>query len=59
MAAAVQGEVDTDEVGRPRRDRDEPRLFDLAQVDELIEAARRHGLSVAGEGGLFAQLARR
>ena len=58
MAEAVQDGVDTGQVGRPRRDRDEPPLFDPAQIDELIESARAQGVDVAGQGGLFAQLAK-
>ncbi|HVV75237.1 MAG TPA: IS256 family transposase [Mycobacteriales bacterium] len=50
--------IDTAEVGRPRRDRDEPRLVDPEMVDRLIEDAREQGVDVAGEGGLFAQLAK-
>jgi len=50
--------LDTGEVGRPRRDRDEPRLVDPALVDRLIADAREQGIDVAGEGGLFAQLAK-
>jgi putative transposase len=54
----VLDEVDTAEVGRPRRDRDEPRLVDPEMVDRLIHEAREQGVDVAGEGGLFAQLAK-
>ena len=50
--------LDTAEVGRPRRDRDEPRLVDPDLVDQLIADARAQGVDVAGEGGLFAQLAK-
>lgn len=50
--------VDTAEVGRPRRDRDEPRLVDPDLVDQLIAEAREQGVDVAGEGGLFSQLAK-
>ena len=50
--------LDTAEVGRPRRDRDEPRLVDPEMVDQLIADAREQGVDVAGEGGLFAQLAK-
>ena len=58
MADALQDLVDTAEVGRPRRDRDEPRLVDPDLVDRLIADAREQGVDVAGEGGLFAQLAK-
>lgn len=50
--------LDTAGVGRPRRDRDEPRLVDPDLVDQLIAEARERGVDVAGEGGLFAQLAK-
>ena len=50
--------LDTAEVGRPRRDKDEPRLIDPDLVDQLIADAREQGVDVAGEGGLFAQLAK-
>ena len=50
--------LDTAEVGRPRRDRNEPRLVDPVMVDQLIAEAREQGVDVAGEGGLFAQLAK-
>jgi putative transposase len=50
--------LDTAEVGRPRRDRHEPRLVDPDLVDQLIADARAQGVDVAGEGGLFAQLAK-
>lgn len=51
-------DVDTAEVGRPRGDRDEPRLVDPDLVERLIADAREQGVDVAGEGGLFAQLAK-
>lgn len=49
---------DTEQVGRPRRDRDEPRLVDPEMVDRWIAEAREQGVDVAGESGLFAQLAK-
>jgi putative transposase len=57
MTEVVDG-VDTAEVGRPRRDRDEPRLVDPEMVDRLISEAREQGVDVAGAGWLFAQLAK-
>lgn len=57
MAEVVQGS-ETEDVGRRRRDADEPRLIDTEMVDRLIAEAREQGVDVAGEGGLFAQLAK-
>jgi hypothetical protein len=45
-------------VRRRRRDAEEPRLVDPDLVDRLIAEAREQGVDVAGEGGLFAQLAK-
>jgi putative transposase len=56
MTEVLDEVVDTAEVGRPRRDRDEPRLVDPEMVDQLIAEAREQGVDVAGQGGLFAQL---
>jgi putative transposase len=50
--------LDTAEMGRPRRDKDEPRMFDPEVIDQLIADAREQGIDVAGEGGVFAQLAK-
>jgi hypothetical protein len=50
--------LETADMGRPRRDRNEPRLVDPDLVDQLIADAREQGVDVAGEGGLFAQLAK-
>jgi hypothetical protein len=36
MTEVLDEVVDTAEVGRPRRDRDEPRLVDPEMVDQLI-----------------------
>jgi putative transposase len=58
QADAHEDLLDTAEVGSPRRDRDEPRLVDPELVDRLIQDAREQGVDVAGEGGLFAQLAK-
>jgi putative transposase len=58
MTEVLDEVVDTAEVGRPRRDRDEPRLVDPEMVDQLIAEAREQGVDVAGQGGLFAQLAK-
>ncbi len=58
MAEVLDEVVDTAGVGRPRRDREEPRLVDPDMVDQLIAEAREQGVDVAGAGGLFAQLAK-
>lgn len=51
-------DVETGGVGRRRGDADEPRLVDTEMVDRLIAQAREQGIDVAGQGGLFAQLAK-
>jgi hypothetical protein len=50
MTEVLDEVVDTAEVGRPRRDRDETRLVDPEMVDQLIEQAREQGVDVAGQG---------
>jgi putative transposase len=48
--------LDTDGVGRPRRDADEPRLIDEAQAEALIAQAREQGVELLGEQGLLKQM---
>jgi putative transposase len=48
--------MDTGEVGRPRRDADEPRLIDEAQAEALIAQAREQGVELLGEQGLLRQM---
>lgn len=57
MTDTIEG-AETEGVGRRRRDADEPRLVDIEMVDRLIAQAREQGIDVAGQGGLFAQLAK-
>jgi putative transposase len=56
MTDLVQDTVDTGGVGRPRRDRDEPRLIDAALADQLIAQAQASGVELLGEGGLLKQM---
>jgi putative transposase len=48
--------LDTGEVGRPRRDADEPRLIGEEQAEALIAQAREHGVELLGEQGLLRQM---
>ena len=48
--------LDTDGVGRPRRDADEPRLIGEEQAEALIAQAREHGVELLGEQGLLRQM---
>ncbi len=48
--------MDTEVVGRPRRDADEPRLLDEAMAEALIEQAREQGVELLGEHGLLRQM---
>jgi putative transposase len=48
--------LDTGEVGRPRRDADEPRLIGAEQAEALIAQAREHGVELLGERGLLRQM---
>ena len=48
--------LDTEVVGRPRRDADEPRLIDEAMAEALIEQAREQGVELLGENGLLRQM---
>lgn len=56
MTDLVQDTVDTGGVGRPRRDRNEPRLIDAALADHLIAQAQASGVELLGEGGLLKQM---
>ena len=47
---------DTAEVGRRRRDADEPRLVDDALAEQLIAQAREQGVELLGEAGLLKQM---
>jgi Transposase, Mutator family len=48
--------LDTVEVGRSRRDADEPRLISEEQAEALIAQAREHGVELLGEQGLLRQM---
>jgi putative transposase len=48
--------LDTGEVGRRRRDADEPRLIGAEQAEALIAQAREHGVELLGEQGLLRQM---
>ena len=56
MREVLDGTSDTAGVGRPRRDRDEPGLFDRELADKLIAQARAEGVELLGEGGLLKQM---
>ena len=47
---------DTDEVGRPRREPEEPQFLDAEQAEELIARAREQGVELLGEHGLLKQM---
>ncbi|MFD0782342.1 IS256 family transposase [Micromonospora azadirachtae] len=47
---------DTVEVGRRRRDADEPRLVDQQQAEALVAQAREQGVELLGDGGLLRQM---
>ena len=48
--------LDTVEVGRPRRESEEPQFLDAEQAEALIEQAREQGIDLLGEGGLLKQM---
>ena len=48
--------LDTVEVGRPRREPEEPQFLDADQAEALIEQARQQGVELLGEGGLLKQM---
>ena len=56
MTEVLDSTLDTAEVGRPRRDKDEPRLVDQELADRLIAQARADGVELLGEGGLLKQM---
>jgi putative transposase len=56
MTEVLDGTADTGAVGRPRRDRDEPRLIDQGLADRLISQAQEQGVELLGEGGLLKQM---
>ena len=56
MTEVVDRRADTAQVGRPRRDKDEPRLIDRELADRLIEQAQSQGVELLGEGGLLKQM---
>jgi len=56
MTDVLDGTMNTAGVGRPRRDRDEPRLIDEALADRLIAQAQEQGVELLGEGGLLKQM---
>lgn len=43
-------------IGRPKRDRGEPRLIDPDIARRLVQQAREEGLDIAGESGLLQQM---
>jgi putative transposase len=48
--------LDTVEVGRPRREPEEPQFLDAEQAEALIEQAREQGVELLGEHGLLKQM---
>ena len=48
--------LDTVEVGRPRREPQEPQFLDAEQAEALIAQAREQGVELLGEGGLLKQM---
>jgi len=52
----VVDSTDTEMVGRPRRDADEPRLIDEELADRLITQAQEQGVELLGDGGLLKQM---
>ena len=56
MTELLDSTLDTARVGRPRRDRDEPRLVDQELADRLIAQAHSQGVELLGEGGLLKQM---
>jgi hypothetical protein len=59
MTEVMDGTADTGLVGRPRRNRDEPRLVDENLADRLIAQAQKQGVELLSEGGLRKQMTRR
>lgn len=56
MTEVLGTRLDTARVGRPRRDKDEPRLVDQDLADRLIAQAQADGIKLLGEGGLLKQM---
>jgi putative transposase len=56
MTEVLDSTLDTAGVGRPRRDKDEPRLVDQELADRLIAQAQSQGVELLGEGGLLKQM---
>jgi putative transposase len=48
--------LDTVEVGRPRREPEDPQFLDPEQAGALIEQAREQGVELLGAGGLLKQM---
>ncbi len=48
--------LDTVEVGRPRREPEEPQFLDAEAAEALIEQARAQGVELLGENGLLKQM---
>ncbi|MDP3949580.1 IS256 family transposase [Microbacterium sp.] len=48
--------LDTVEVGRPRREPEEPQFLDAEAAEALIAQAREQGVELLGEGGLLKQM---
>lgn len=56
MTEVLDSTLDTAKVGRPRRDKDEPRLVDQDLADRPIAQAQADGIELLGEGGLLKQM---
>jgi len=56
MTEVLDSTLEIAGVGRPRRDRDEPWLFDQALADRLIAQALADGIELFGKGGLLNQM---
>jgi putative transposase len=56
MEEVLNAEVETVEVGRPRREPVGPQFLDAEQAEALIEQAREQGVELLGEGGLLRQM---
>jgi putative transposase len=52
----MQEVLDTEGVGRPRREPEGPQFLDSEQAEALIEQARAQGIELLGEGGLLKQM---
>jgi len=56
MEEVLSAEVETVEVGRPRREPVGPQFLDPEQAEALIEQAREQGVELLGDGGLLRQM---